>query len=226
MKTFRTCLTLTALSGLAFAGAGFGPGSSTGHDAQPAEPTEAGELAPRTGLPVGYDAPDAALWTDEGEKIQLADLIEKAEGPVVLVFYRGGWCPYCTKHLAALQNKVDDLEELGATLLAISPESYDKLAVSEEKSEAEFTLLSDGEMEASKAYNLIFDVDDDTQAHYRNYGIELENWNANEEWKLPVPAVFVIDTEGVIRWAHADEDYSKRISGRKIVKAVEELVED
>ncbi|MEQ8770557.1 MAG: peroxiredoxin-like family protein [Phycisphaerales bacterium] len=213
---------LVAVSGLAIAEPGMTPKSSTG-EPEPAQFTEDGKLAPRTGLPVGYDAPDALLRDDAGEEVQLAKLIEEADGPVVLVFYRGGWCPYCTKHLAELQHALPELEELDATLLAISPESYDKLEVSEEKAESEFTLLSDATNEAAKAYNLIFDVDSSTQSRYRNYGIDLDTWNATGEWKLPVPAVFVIDADGVIRWRHVDEDYRKRLAPKKLVEAVEKI---
>ncbi len=220
MHTCLAAVALVAVSGLAVAEPGMTSRSSTG-EPEPAPLAEDGKLAPRTGLPIGYDAPNARVHDDEGEEVELHELIKQAEGPVVLVFYRGGWCPYCTKHLAELQHALPELEEQNATLLAISPESYDKLVVSEEKAESEFTLLSDSTNEASKAFNLIFDLDDRTQSRYRNYGIELESWNASGEWKLPVPAVFVIDADGVIRWRHVDEDYSKRLAPKKLIEAVE-----
>jgi peroxiredoxin len=185
------------------------------------------ELTPRTGLPVGTAAPDATLVDAQGAEHSLADLIEKADGPVVIIFYRGGWCPYCTKHLAELGARQGELKALGATVLAISPESFEKLTISTEKSKLSevtdgYTLLSDASQEASRKYNLTFSVDADTQKKYKGYGIDLSTWNANNEWTLPVPAAFVIDQKGVIQWRHVDEDYSKRVSADDLLKAVRE----
>lgn len=188
------------------------------------------ELLPRTGLPVGSAAPDATLVDAQGAEHSLSDLIEKAAGPVVVIFYRGGWCPYCTKHLAELGARQGELKELGATVLAVSPESFEKLSISEEKGNLSeltdgYTLLSDASQEASRKYNLTFPVDADTQKKYKGYGIDLSKWNANNEWTLPVPAAFVIDQKGVIQWRHVDEDYSKRVSADELLKAVREAAQ-
>ena len=186
------------------------------------------KLKPRTGLPVGTKAPSVKVVDDQGKEHTLADLYASAEGPVVLLFYRGGWCPYCTRHLAELGSRWDELKATGATVYAISPESWDKLAVSEEKGklkdiERGYTLLSDAHQDAAQQYNLIFSVDEGTQKKYRNYGIDLEKWNADGEWTLPVPAAYVIDRSGTIRFAHVDEDYSKRIDVDKLLEHVRKI---
>ncbi len=210
-----TVAALAAFAGLAHAQAD-----------RPKEATEmtSTDLEPRTGLPAGAKAPNAVLTDDEGNEHKLADLIAKADGPVVLLFYRGGWCPYCTKHLAELGARFDELKATGATVYAVSPESWEKLGVTEEKGkltdiETGYTLLSDPSQKAARDYNLIFDVDADTQKKYKGYGIDLGSWNANKEWTLPVPAAFVIDKAGVIRFAHVDEDYKKRIDVDKLIEA-------
>lgn len=208
---------LLAVAGLALA--------SAEPPATPAPQTAATpDLEPRTGLPTGTPAPDVTLWDDEKVPHQLGSLIAQAPGPVVVIFYRGGWCPFCTKHLAQVQGRLEDLKDLNATILAIAPEAPEKLGVAKDKSEAEFTLLSDAELRAAKAYNLVFDVDATTQKKYEGYGIDLATWNAGGEWKLPVPAVFIIDREGIIRWRHVDEDYTKRVDADDLVAAVESVV--
>lgn len=185
-----------------------------------------GTLEPRTGLPVGRAAPEAELRTGEGEPVKISGLIAESEGPVVLVFYRGGWCPYCVKHLSDLQAHIGELEELGASVIAVSPETPEHVAESIEKTGAEYTILSDPEMLASTAYNLTFEVDPGTQRKYRGYGIDLDTWNSTGEWKLPVPALYIIDKGGVIRWRHVDENYRERVKGRDVVEAVRALTEE
>ena len=182
-----------------------------------------GKLVPRTGLPVGWDAPNVELWTPTDMKTNLETLVADAEGPLVLVFYRGGWCPYCVKHLAELEEYRDRLEAEGAMLVAVSPESPEKIRVTQEKTGADYAILSDKTMDAASRFNLLFQVDDDTQTKYRGYGIDLDSWNATGEWALPVPAVFVIDKDMTVRWAHADEDYRTRVAGRDVLEAVKKV---
>lgn len=181
------------------------------------------ELAPRTGLRVEDDAPDAHLKNVKGEVVTIAELREEAAGPLVLVFYRGGWCPFCNKQLADLQKYREEIEATGATLIAISPESPEHIAETIEKIGADYTILSDYNNEAAHEYNLLFDVDDKTQQAYRGYGIALEEWNASEDWSLPVPAVYVIDREGKIAFAHADENYRKRLKTKKLIETLKDL---
>lgn len=219
---------LTLACGLASAQSGSGHSQGDGHshhkDANSPRTVEV-EIAPRTGLPVGARAPKVELTGTDGEPVMLEKLIAEADGPVVLIFYRGGWCPYCSKHLAELGARKDELEATGATVLAISPESWEKLSVTEGKVgwdelESGYTLLSDPEQKAAREFNLFFEVDQRTKTAYKGYGIDLAKWNANKEWTLPVPAAYVIDRGGVIRFAHADEDYSKRVNVDELLEAV------
>ncbi|MEZ6319018.1 MAG: peroxiredoxin-like family protein [Phycisphaerales bacterium] len=219
----RTVAMLTALTGLALFAPAFAPDSPKAGAPADTPAASEGKLVPRTGLPVGWKAPDIELRTAENEPVKVSDLLAKSDGPVVLIFYRGGWCPFCMKHLGDIEKHLDELKALGATVVAVSPESPAHVAQTIEKIGAEYTVLSDPEMAAAMAYNLIFDVDPDTQKKYRGYGIELEDWNANGEWKLPVPALYVLDKDGVVRWAHVDEDYRKRVKGSDVVAAVREV---
>lgn len=178
-----------------------------------------GDLAPRTGLPVGWSIPDAALAKADGSAIMLSEVVAAAEGPVVIVFYRGGWCPYCTRQLADLGQRIEELKATGATLIAISPEKPERIKDTLEKVGSEFMLYSDVSAEAAERFNLAFELDQTTQTKYKGYGIDLAKANANAEWMLPVPAVFVVGKDGVIDFAHADEDYTKRLPADKLIAA-------
>jgi peroxiredoxin len=188
-------------------------------NAGPAE-QDIAKLTPKTGLPVGWTAPDATVTTAEGKATTLHALAKEAGTPVVLVFYRGGWCPYCNKHLQELQSRLSEITEAGGTVIALSPESADAAAKTKEKDGVSYTIVSDTKLEAATRYNLVFSLDDKTKKTYQGYGIDLAKTNATPEWKLPVPAVFVIGTDGVIAFAHADEDYRTRLDAEAIVEAV------
>jgi len=223
MVNARSAAALGLLAGLALIAPAFAPDASDPGSSERAQAGGEEALAPRTGLPVGHAAPDIEVRTAKNEPVKISELIANSEGPVVLVFYRGGWCPFCMKHLSDIEKHLDELKALGASVVAVSPETPEHVAETIKKVGAEYTILSDPEMLAATAYNLTFEVDPGTQKKYHGYGIDLETWNANGEWKLPVPALYVIDKQGIIRWRHVDEDYRKRVKGRDVVAAVREV---
>jgi peroxiredoxin len=181
------------------------------------------EAPEQPGLEVGSEAPTLALQNEVGKKIDLADLY--AKGPVVLTFYRGGWCPYCTKALSQWQTKLSTLSEVGGTFVAITPEKPTYIASTKDQRNLEYTVLSDADAEAGRAFKVQFTLDDETIEKYKGYGIDLTEHNANGEWTLPAPATFVIDTDGVIRWVFADWDYSKRADPDEVIRAVRKLID-
>ena len=172
-------------------------------------------------LKVGDKAPLFDLENETGKKVALADLL--ADGPVVLVFYRGGWCPYCNLELRAYQRELDAIKAAGATLVAISPEKPDNSLTAVEKNELAFNVLSDTGLGVAAAYGLAFDLPDKLIPIYENFGIDLPNGNADTGWRLPIPGTYVIDTDGTIQLAHADVDYTKRLEPAAVTSLLTEL---
>ncbi len=175
------------------------------------------------GLAVGDAAPDVALVTPEGEEIDLSGLY--ADGPLVVTFYRGGWCPYCNMALKEWAGRFDDLTAAGGQFIAITPEKPEDAQATIEKANAGYRVFIDPEGDVGKAFRVQFEVDAETRKAYKNYGIDLEKANANGLWELPAPATFVIDTKGVIRWVHAEWDYraDHRAEPDEVIAAVRDL---
>ncbi len=172
---------------------------------------------PAEALAVGAAIPDVTLRTDKDQKFNLRR--EVAAKPAVLIFYRGGWCPFCTKHLSALAGIEKDLAASGFQLLAISTDSPAKLREKPDYQTLTYTLLSDSTMDAARAFGIAFKVTDDVFAKYKGFGVDLEAASGQTHHLLPHPAVFVVDKTGVIRFAHVNPDYKSRLDPAKILEA-------
>lgn len=168
-------------------------------------------------LGVGDTVPGVELRSVAGLPVALRALV--ARQPTVLVFYRGGWCPYCNTQLSGLKKIEGTLGDLGYQLVAISPDKPEKLAESVAKQKLGYALLSDSTADAIKAFGLAFRVDDDTLARYRNFGIDLEQTSGAGHHLLPVPAVYVVDPSGRILFAYWNADYKQRLDADKVVAA-------
>jgi peroxiredoxin len=182
----------------------------------------AAELAarsPEPGLPVGIPAPDFALVNAFGREVRLSDLT--AQGPVVLTFYRGAWCPYCNLQLRGLEQILPYIESAGARLVAVTPQKPDKSRAQVAAEGYPFEILSDLDDQVMKAYDLYFEVPEPVAALYRDrLDVDLTEYNGEGRAVLPVPATFVIDRHGVIRAAFADTDYRKRPEPAAILAAL------
>ena len=144
------------------------------------------------------------------------------ERPALLIFYRGGWCPHCNAHLAELRHVVPELEERGMDVYFLSADSPANLA-SALRGDAEgldYTLLSDARLAAAKAFGLAFRVPDSYYQAAKNHGIDLEKASGETHRALPVPAAYLIDAAGIIRFAHANPDYTARLSAEELRAAV------
>ena len=168
-------------------------------------------------LAVGASRPSVTLQTAAGAAFDLAAAVRRQ--PAVLIFYRGGWCPYCNVHLGQLQEAEADLRALGYQILAISPDRPEKLAESVEKLQPDYVLLSDRTMAAAQAFGIAFRVDDATLEKYKGFGIDLEAASGETHHLLPVPAVFIVGTDGRIRFAYANPDYKVRLSPEELLTA-------
>ncbi|MBA4136396.1 MAG: antioxidant AhpC [Opitutus sp.] len=171
-------------------------------------------------LGVGAPVPAALVRTVEGEQVELRTVL--GGRPTVLIFYRGGWCPYCTKHLAALAEIEGELRATGFQVVALSPDRPEKLRAKPSHAGLNYTLLSDSKAEAMRAFGIAFRVEDALVATYKNsYGIDLEADSGESHHLLPHPAVFLFDATGVTRFAHVNPDYKLRLSGEEILAAAQ-----
>ncbi|WP_171119146.1 MULTISPECIES: peroxiredoxin-like family protein [Streptomyces] len=172
-------------------------------------------------LTVGAQAPHFTLPTATGQTLALDDLL--ADGPVVLTFYRGAWCPYCNIALRALQQHHDAITAHGARLVAISPQIPDESLTLAEKHDLAFDVLSDIGSDTAKQYGLAFDLPDDLAAVYDRLGFDLQRVNDGHPRTLPLPATYVIDRDGVTRWAFVNADYTTRAEPADILAALDSL---
>ena len=172
-------------------------------------------------LGAGDTAPDFILPNATGNHVRLDDLLQ--QGPVVLSFYRGGWCPFCNLELQALQQYLPEYRSLGANLLAVSPETPDHSLTTAEKHNLEFEVASDSGNRVAREYGLLFTVQETMRPLYLKWGLDVPAFNGEDSWELPVPATYLIDTGRTIRAAHVDKDYTKRMEPRVIVDALRGL---
>lgn len=174
---------------------------------------------PDPGLKVGMNAPDFQLINAFGRKVKLSEQLE--EGPVVLVFYRGAWCPFCNIELNALQVSLPYFKKHNASLIAVTPQKPDKSMKQIEKAEYTFEILSDLDDSVMKSYNLYFEVPQDQYELYKNwFNFDIADYNGKDRLGLPVPGTFVIDQDGIIQAAYAKTDYKKRMEPEDIINAL------
>jgi peroxiredoxin len=171
-----------------------------------------------TPLKAGDSVPNVTSRTEDDKEVSLRKLV--SEKPTALIFYRGGWCPFCNRHLQSLAGIEDDLNKAGAQLVAISMDQPSKLKATPDREKLHYRLLSDSDAAAAKAFGIAFKVDDATVEKYKGYGINLEAASGRDHHILPHPAVFVADTSGKIRFAHVNPDYKVRLEPAKILEAV------
>ncbi len=161
-----------------------------------------------TALKPGQAAPDMVLPNALGRRMQLSSLWQT--GPLIVLFYRGGWCPYCNLELRAWQQQLDAVAGANARVVAISPQTPDNSLSTQQKNELAFEVLSDSSLEAARVFGVAFDLPESLVQLYSGVGNDLPVLNGNGRWSLPVPATFVIDSSGVIQLSHVDVDYRNR----------------
>ncbi|PAY16886.1 antioxidant AhpC [Rhodopirellula sp. SM50] len=166
-------------------------------------------------IETGAQLPDAVIRDSKGNETTLKEL--SAGKTTVLVFFRGGWCPICTRHSGQLIKAYPQIESMGAQMVAISPDSPESTARNQSKNAIPFPLYSDAKLNAAKAFGLAFQVDDATVKKYKGFGIDLEAASGQDHRALPIPAVYVVDATGKIVFAHSDPDYKNRLDPAAII---------
>ena len=174
-----------------------------------------------TAIATGVTAPDFTLPNATGADIQLSQLL--TNGPVVLSFYRGKWCPYCNLELRALQQALPEITAAGATLIAVSPQTPDNSLSTVEKNELTFEVLSDVNNGIARNYGLVFQLPESLRPIYTSFGIDLPAHNGDETFELPIAATYVIATDGTVAHSFVDADYTKRLDPADIVAALRKL---
>lgn len=169
----------------------------------------------------GDTAPDFTLKKPNGEEITLSEELKK--GPVVLTWYRGGWCPYCNIQLAAYQQILPQIEELGAQLIAISPEVPDKSLTTVEKNELKFPVLTDLNLKVAKEYDIVFKLHPEVGKIYSGF-FDMKEYNGDEATdELPLAATYVINQEGKIVYSFLEAEYTLRAEPREVIEVLDSL---
>ena len=175
------------------------------------------------GIAVGEAAPSIEVTAHSGEHFILKEELDK--GPVVLVFYRGNWCPYCSRYLAELDDAFEEVKSLGAQIVGVSPECAEQLLIThEELTGGSITLLYDKDNAIMHNYDVAYEVTD-TYADKveKKNDIDLNDHNEQEKLILPVAATYVINQDGMVSFRHFDLDYSQRAKISEIITALKEL---
>lgn len=176
---------------------------------------------PNPGIHVGQKAPNFSLKNAFGKEINLKNELKK--GPVVLVFYRGAWCPFCNMHLHALQQSLGEFKKYNAQLITVTPQTPDKSAEQIKKDGYPFEVLSDLDNGVIKEYKLYFELPKELLSIYKCHGLDIEAYNGQGHTALPIPGTFVIDQKGIVRAMQADTDYKIRMEPEDILKMLKAM---
>ncbi|MFL5659927.1 MAG: peroxiredoxin-like family protein [Ktedonobacteraceae bacterium] len=166
-------------------------------------------------------APDFMLLDPRGSAVRLSHLLE--QGPVVITFYRGAWCPYCHLALRAYQQALPQLQAGGATLVAISPQTLNRSRALAEKLELTFAVLSDIDNQVARQFGLVFTLDEAVRGAHKQVGADLPTFNGKDSWDLPMAATFLVDQSGIVRLAFVDPDFTRRLDPSVVIAHLKEL---
>jgi peroxiredoxin len=177
------------------------------------------QVLAQTGLKEGMKAPEFVTMDNSGQKIDLNTIL-KSHKAVVLIFYRGQWCPYCNRYIQRMQDSLQLLMDKGAYVIAVTPETPSNISKTIEKTHASFSILQDRNYQIMKDYQVNYTVDDAMLSKLNAYGVDLEKNNGNKDHVLPVPATYIIDPSGKITFVHFDKDYTHRPSIKALLDKI------
>jgi peroxiredoxin len=210
-----------------------GSGAATTPTTQPADtaprtreltPTpdaEVGTLPEGVGLPVGTAVPAVSVATLNGTQLALTEYF--ANGPTMVVFYRGGWCPYCNFQLRELTQQYGEFTRRNLQLVAISVDTVDAASQTNAAFEIPFPVLSDPDLLAHNAFAVSFPLDNAEVERLTGFGIDLEAASGRDHHTIAVPSIFIVDRGGVVRWGHANREYRQRPSTAQLLAAYDAL---
>ncbi len=179
--------------------------------------TKIAESALKKGDPI----PDFTLPNAVEKPVKIQSLLDR--GLLVISFYRGGWCPYCNLELRTLQKYLPKIKELGANLVAISPETPDHSLSTSEKNELTFEVLSDVKNQVAQQFGLVFTLPEEIRSIYQQFGIDVPAYNGNQTFELPIPATYVVATDGRIIHSFVNPDYTQRLDPEEIMTTLQQV---
>ena len=167
-------------------------------------------------LKVGDKAPDFMVKDHAGKMVSLKELTQK--GKVVVMFYRGAWCPFCNKYMSQLETALPEFSAKNTTVIAITPETDESINKAIDKTKATFSVIYDKDRSIMKNWKVAYSMSDDMKTKYKGYGLDLEKQQG--DWMLPVPATYVVGKDCRIEYVHFDENYQKRAEVAEILKVL------
>ena len=177
--------------------------------------------AAKTALKAGDKMPAFVLPDARDQMVSSEDLLKKSN--LVLVFYRGEWCPYCNLYLKRLQDRGKDIKANGGALVAVSVESPDDSLTVSEKNKLDFTVLSDNNLELARKFRIVYQIPQKTDKRYKEKGIDLVRDNGTEKPELPISATYIVNQEGEITFAFINPDYKKRLEPDDIIAQLKKI---
>jgi len=171
------------------------------------------------GLAEGATVPPFSVQTAAGEAMTLSRLLERA--PLLIVFYRGGWCPYCNVQIRQLTKAYPEFRERGVEPVLISVDRPSAAALAERSFEIPFPVLSDPDLAAHEAFDVVLEIDAATRKRYAEFGIDLEKWSGRKHHKIARTSAFLIARDGRVEWAHVSDDYKTRPSPEQLLAVID-----
>ncbi len=167
-------------------------------------------------LQIDQMAPEFVAFDQNGDKFKSSEVLK--DNQLIVVFYRGQWCPFCNRHLSELQDHLEDFKKAGAQIVAISPEKTENINKTIKKTKAEFPVLWDKDNSIMESFGVNFILAKDLQEKYKKFGVDLTKVNGNSSQTLPVPATFIIGKNGKVKFLQYDPDYKNRSSAKEILE--------
>jgi peroxiredoxin len=173
------------------------------------------------GLTANSPVPAFEIDSHEGDRVRFGDLVQ--QGPLLVIFYRGGWCPYCNLQIRQLTQAWPEFESREVLPVLISVDKTDGAALAQRTYEIPFPVLSDTTLAAHEAFDVVLDLDEETVEKYLGYGIDLNAWSGRSDGKIAVSSAFLVNIEGTVVWAHTDTDYRTRPSVAQLLEVIDTL---
>jgi peroxiredoxin len=174
-----------------------------------------------TALNVGDTCPDFELNNAHGNRVDLGEQLKN--GPQIISFYRGAWCPYCNLEINALKENLDAFRKHGADLIAVSPQVPDKSLSQTNELKLEFEVLSDIGNKIARQFGLVFTLPEEIRTVYDAFEIDVADHNGDNAFELPIPATYIVDSNRKIRYAFVNADYTQRLEPSTIIEELQKL---
>lgn len=177
--------------------------------------------AAKSGLNVGAKMPAFKLIDANGKTVESKNLLK--QGSLVVVFYRGSWCPFCNVYLRNLQKNISQIKSAGGNIVAISVENPDNSLSVAKKNEVEFTVLSDPDLDVARKFGIVYELPKETDEVYKSHGLDVAKHNAMEKAELPLSATYVVNRKGEIVYAYLEPDYKKRAAPEVLIETLSKI---